>query len=79
MALQVTNRTAYSIAAHHVGEVISVWLEFMVNAIAKEIETVLKIMQRANSSDDDVKVEIDAGIKILLSLNAELKSTTTSS
>ena len=41
--------------------------------IANECETVLKIMQRANNTTDDVTVEIDAGIKILLALTAELR------
>ena len=45
----------------------------MVIKIANECETVLKIMQRANNTTDDVTVEIDAGIKILLALTAELR------
>ncbi|EGQ7740938.1 hypothetical protein NAL94_23715 (plasmid) [Vibrio alginolyticus] len=44
-----------------------------INNLCDEIECVLRLMARANRSEDDASMEIEAGITLILPLVNELK------
>ncbi|MCG6216240.1 hypothetical protein [Vibrio furnissii] len=44
-----------------------------INARCEEIQGILRVMKRANSTGDDVRIEIESGLNLLVAIAGDLQ------